>query len=420
MERKYQYYKYQLQKCQEVFDTVAMMTALLIIIFITFIGVGLPDSVLGTAWPAIYREFDLPVSLAGYISATVSACTIISSLISSKVINKFGTGVVSAVSTLMTAAALLGYAFSNNAVFFFLLAIPLGLGAGSIDTALNNFVALHYSASKMNFLHCFYGIGVAASPYLMSLALGADNNWRKGYIILGLIQLGIALIAVLSLPLWKKSGQKNETNMEAAPKTLTLPQLLKMPAVRMSCFAFFGYCALELCAGSWSSTYFVNIRELSAEKAAQIAMLFYIGLASGRFLSGIVACRIGRWIIIFISTLILLIAIILFILPLPLGVAAAALFFIGFGCGPVFPNLTHLTPQNFGEDISQSVIGLQQASAYTGIMLMPWLFGILAQTITTAIFPYYLLFLFAIFALTLFMLQKAVSGKKKKQSPVSN
>ena len=164
-----------------------MMTALLIIIFITFIGVGLTDSVLGTAWPAIYREFNLPVSLAGNISATVSACTIISSLIGSRVINKFGTGVVSAVSTLMIAAALLGYAFSNNAVFFFLLAIPLGLGAGSIDTALNNFVALHYSASKMNFLHCFYGIGVAASPYVMSLALGADDNWRKGYVIIGVI-----------------------------------------------------------------------------------------------------------------------------------------------------------------------------------------------------------------------------------------
>ena len=388
------------------------MTALLIIIFITFIGVGLPDSVLGTAWPSIYREFNLPVSLAGYISATVSACTIISSLISSKVINKFGTGVVSAVSTLMTAAALLGYAFSNNAVFFFLLAIPLGLGAGSIDTALNNFVALHYSASKMNFLHCFYGIGVAASPYVMSLALGADDNWRKGYVIIGLIQFGIALIAVLSLPLWKKAKKKDGSDNLTPPKTLTLSQLFKMPAVRMSCFAFFSYCALELCAGSWSSTYFVDIKGLTSDKAAQIAMLFYVGLASGRFLSGIVARKVGRWKIIGISTLILFVALILFVLPLPVFVAAVALFFIGLGCGPVFPNLTHLTPQNFGEDISQSVIGVQQASSYAGIMLMPWLFGILAQTVSTVVFPYYLLFLFVLFALTLFMLQKAVIKKE--------
>lgn len=388
-----------------------MMTTLLIIIFITFIGVGLPDSVLGTAWPAIYREFNLPVSLAGYISATVSACTIISSLISSKVINKFGTGVVSAVSTLMTAAALLGFAFTDNAVFFFLLAIPLGLGAGSIDTALNNFVALHYSASKMNFLHCFYGIGVAASPYVMSLALGADDNWRKGYIIIGFIQFVIALIAVLSLPLWKKAKKKDESDNPTPPKTLTLSQLFKMPAVRMSCFAFFSYCAMELCAGSWSSTYFVNIKGLSSDKAAQIAMLFYIGLASGRFLSGIVAQKIGRWRIIRIATLILFGAIIMFILPLPVPVAAFALFFIGLGCGPVFPNLTHLTPENFGADISQSVIGVQQASSYTGIMLMPWLFGILAQTISSALFPLYLLFLFAIFASTLLLLQKAVTKK---------
>lgn len=395
-----------------------MMTTLLIIIFITFIGVGLPDSVLGTAWPAIYREFNLPVSLAGYISATVSACTIISSLISSKVINRFGTGVVSAVSTLMTAAALLGFAFANNAVPFFLLAIPLGLGAGSIDTALNNFVALHYSASKMNFLHCFYGLGVAASPYVMSLALGAEGNWRKGYIIIGLIQFCIALIAALSLPLWKRAEKKDRDENTSLPKTLTLSQLFKMPAVRLSCLAFFGSCALEICAGSWSSTYFVNIKGLPSDKAAQIAMLFYVGLASGRFLSGVVAHKTGRWRIIRIAVLILFGAIILFILPLPLSASAAALFFIGLGCGPVFPNLTHLTPQNFGADISQSVIGVQQASSYAGIMLMPWLFGILAQAISTAIFPYYLLLLFVIFALTLFMLKKAVSGKNKALSPI--
>ena len=387
------------------------MTTLLIIIFITFIGVGLPDSVLGTAWPAIYREFDLPVSLAGYISASVSACTIISSLISSKVINKFGTGVVSAVSTLMTAAALLGFAFMKNVVFFFLLAVPLGLGAGSIDTALNNFVALHYSASKMNFLHCFYGLGVAASPYVMSLALGADDNWRRGYIIIGFIQFCIALIAVLSLPLWKKAENKDKDENPTPPKTLTLSQLFKMPAVRLSCLAFFGSCALELCAGSWSSTYFVNIKGLSSDKAAQITMLFYVGLASGRFLSGMAAQKIGRWRIIRIAALVLFSAIILFILPLPLPAAAAALFLIGLGIGPVFPNLTHLTPQNFGADISQSVIGVQQASSYTGIMLMPWLFGILAQAISPALFPYYLLVLFILFDITLRMLRKAVISK---------
>ena len=271
--------------------------------------------------------------------------------------------------------------------------------------------ALHYSASKMNFLHCFYGLGVAASPYVMSLALGADDNWRRGYIIIGFIQFCIALIAVLSLPLWKKAENKDKDENPTPPKTLTLSQLFKMPAVRLSCLAFFGSCALELCAGSWSSTYFVNIKGLSSDKAAQITMLFYVGLASGRFLSGMAAQKIGRWRIIRIAALVLFSAIILFILPLPLPAAAAALFLIGLGIGPVFPNLTHLTPQNFGADISQSVIGVQQASSYTGIMLMPWLFGILAQAISPALFPYYLLVLFILFDITLRMLRKAVISK---------
>jgi len=214
-----------------------MMTILLIIIFISFIGVGLPDSILGTAWPSIYREFDLPVSLAGYITATVSACTIISSLLSSKVISRFGTGMVTAVSTILTVVALFGFAFTGNAIFFFVMAIPLGLGAGSIDTALNNFVALHYSATKMNFLHCFYGLGIAASPYIMSYALGNDNNWRKGYLLVAVIQSVIALIAIFSLPLWKKVDRQ-EKKADDVVKVLKLSELIKMPAVRLSCYAF--------------------------------------------------------------------------------------------------------------------------------------------------------------------------------------
>ena len=389
-----------------------MMTTLLIIIFISFIGVGLPDSIFGTAWPVIYQDFNLPVSLAGYISSTISVCTIVSSLISSKVINKFGTGVVSAFSTLLTATALLGFAFTNHVIFFFLLAIPLGLGAGSIDTALNNFVALHYSASKMNFLHCFYGLGVAASPYVMSLALNSNSNWRKGYLIVASIQFIIALIAILSLPLWKKIENIDKEKNITSPKTLTLKQLLKMPSVRMSCFAFFTSCALELCAGSWSSTFFVDSKAIPPDKAAQITMLFYIGLACGRLLSGIVAQKLGRWKIISISTLVLFVSIIIFILPLSTIIAAICLFFIGLSIGPTFPNLTHLTPQNFGDTISQSVMGIQQAFAYAGIMLIPWLFGVLAQLFSPKIFPYYLLCLLIPFSFTLFKLKQHVSKNR--------
>lgn len=384
-----------------------MMTILLIIIFISFIGVGLPDSILGTAWPSIYREFDLPVSLAGYITATVSACTIISSLLSSKVISRFGTGMVTAVSTILTVVALFGFAFTGNAIFFFVMAIPLGLGAGSIDTALNNFVALHYSATKMNFLHCFYGLGIAASPYIMSYALGNDNNWRKGYLLVAVIQSVIALIAIFSLPLWKKV-ERQEKKADDVVKVLKLSELIKMPAVRLSCYAFFSSCALELTAGSWSSTYFVNTKDVIPEKAAQITMLFYVGLALGRFLSGVLAKKLSRWQIIGISTGVLLSAIIMFILPVSTMATSIALFFIGLGIGPIFPNLTHLTPENFGRDISQSVMGVQQASAYIGIMIMPWLFGTLAHVCSTKIFPCYLFIMFMGYMTTLVMLNRKV------------
>lgn len=392
-----------------------MMTALLAVIFFSFIGVGLPDSVLGTAWPAMYREFDLPISLAGYITATISACTIISSLISTRAIRRFGTGMVTAVSTVMTALALLGFAASGHAVFFFLMAVPLGLGAGTIDTALNNFVALHYTASQMNFLHCFYGIGVSASPYIMSLALGADDNWRKGYLIVALLQCAIALVSILALPLWKKAERRDQEENGEEPPLLSLRELIKMPAVRLTALVYFACCALELCAGSWSSSYFVNTRGLHADRAAATAMMFYLGLACARFLSGLLAGKLGRRRLIALAVLVQLAGLVLFALPLPLPLTAFALFLIGFGVGPIFPNLTHLTPEHFGKSLSQSVIGVQQAGSYVGIMIMPWLFGLLAQVFSTALLPWYLLALFVLFAVALAALQKAVVRMKAEK-----
>lgn len=383
-----------------------MMTALLIVIFLTFIGVGLPDSVLGAAWPVMHIDLGLPISLAGYITSTVSACTIVSSLMSAKLINRFGTGLVSAVSTGMTALALLGYAVNQYAVFLFLLAVPLGLGAGSIDTALNNFVATHYSAARMNFLHCFYGLGVAISPYIMSLALGDSGNWRKGYLIVAEIQLVLTVIAFLSLPLWNRVRQKDLEEQEEETCTLSVLELLKHPAARASCLAFFASCALELCAGSWASSYFVNARKLSADAAARSAMLFYVGLTLGRFFSGILAPRLGRRKLLRICLLILFGAILLFMLPLHATLSAGALLLIGLGIGPVFPNLTHLTPDLFGRKISQSVMGAQQAASYAGIMIMPWLFGVLAQQFSTALLPAYLLGMLVLYAATQMLLFK--------------
>lgn len=387
------------------------MISLLIVIFICFIGVGLPDSVLGSAWPVIYKELNLPISLAGYISATVSACTIVSSLISAKVIKRFGAGGVTAISTVMTAVALFGFAVTKNPVCFFVMAIPLGLGAGSIDTALNNFVALHYSASKMNFLHCFYGLGIAVSPYLMSAALSVDNNWRKGYVLVAIIQSVISVVAIIALPLWKKAEKKDAENNSSESKILSLSQMFRMPMALMSSCAFFASCALELTAGAWSSSFFVNTKGVSADRAAQITMLFYVGLASGRFISGILTKKLSRWKIVYTSSLVMLFSIVLLMLPLHVTVSSIALFFIGMGIGPIFPNLTHLTPKIFGRDISGSIMGLQQTASYLGIMLMPWTFGLIAENLSTALFPFYLFVLYTIFIFVLLFL-----GKKAKRT----
>lgn len=366
-----------------------MMTALLVVIYISFISLGIPDSMLGVAWPAIYVEFDLPLGLAGYISMTVAGCTVISSLLSTRLNNRFGTGTVTAVSIILTVIALLGFSVSNHVAWFFLLAIPLGFGAGAIDSGLNSFVALHYSAAQINFLQCFYGIGVALSPYLMSLALGQNNDWRQGYRIVGCIQIVIAVMALLSLPLWKKVESNLKAEEETETKVLSLGQMVKMPEVRYTCLIFLTCCAVELTFGGWSSTFFVNAKGLAADQAAKITMLFYVGMAASRFLSGMLSEKLTCWQMVWFSTGVLLVALILLMLPLGIPFAAVALFFAGCGVGPLFGCLTHLTPENVGRENAQSVIGLQLATSYIGIMLMPYLFGQLAQRFTAALFPYF-------------------------------
>ncbi len=388
-----------------------MLTLLLIIIFISFIGVGLPDSVLGSAWPVIYREMNLPISLAGYISMTCSIGTTLSSLFSAKLINKFGTGLITALSTLLTALALLGFSQTRNPAFFFLMAIPLGLGAGAVDTGLNAFVALHYSASQMSYLHCFYGIGVAASPFIMSFALGDSGNWRKGYFAVALIQLALAAICFGSLPVWNRIQHKDKE--ETAPaRTLTLSETVRTKGVLLSCFAFFAACALEITVGQWSASFFVNTKGLDADRAALVAMLFYVGLASGRFFSGILMSKFGRRGLLRISLVVLPIAVLVYMLPVHPIIAAIALLFIGLGVGPIYPNLMHLTPDFFGEDVAQSIMGLQYAITSVGIMLMPWLFGVLANAFSTALLPIYLMVLCIAYGVILMILLKTVGGKQ--------
>lgn len=373
-----------------------MATALLIIIYIAFIGLGIPDSLFGTAWPAIYSEFELPISFGSFVTIIISCGTVLSSVISSKIISRLGTNKVSAYSTLLTALALLGFSFAPNLWVMCFWAIILGVGAGAIDVALNNYVAIHYSATHMSFLHCFYGVGVSVSPYILSLVIAGNFGWRGGYRIAFAIQLIITLLLFLALPLWRKAhGGENESE-ENTHKDLSFGSVLKIPGVKMMCSLFIASCAIECTCGGWGSTFLVEYKHLPAEKAAQIIMIYYIGMTLGRFLSGVLAAKLHSWKIIKLGQIVLGLALLLLILPGGVYLCALGMFLIGLGNGPLFPNFNYLTPENFGSDVSQSVIGIQMASAYIGIMLAPTLCGLLGQVFGMVIFPYYLILFYAI------------------------
>ena len=385
-----------------------MATLLLVVIYAAFIGLGIPDSLFGAAWPAISNEFSAPVSWANFVTLIISAGTVVSSLLSAKIISRFGTAAVTAGSTLMTAAALFGFSLSTNMLWLCLFSVPLGFGAGCIDTALNNYVALHYKASHMNFLHCFYGIGVSLSPFFMSMAL-SKSSWHEGYGFVSAIQLGIAVITVVTLPVWKKAHPDAKHGDGGSRVTLGFLSLLRDRKVRMACCVFLGSCGLEYTCGVWGSTYLVRSRGESADAAALLIMFYYMGIAFSRFLSGLLSGRVsGLWII-KAGYVTVLAAVVLLMLPLPPQAAAFSLFLIGLGNGPVFPNMLHLTPKNFGEEASQAVIGVQMASAYVGIMAAPAVFGLIAQNADVSLFPYFTAVFYAIMVLSFIGMSKAES-----------
>lgn len=366
-----------------------MATVLLIVIYICYIGLGIPDSLIGVAWPAIYQEFGIPVSAVSVITLLISGGTIVSSFFSSRIINHFGTGKVTAISTAMTAIALLGFSLSHHLIWLCLCAIPLGLGAGAIDTALNNYAALHYKATHMSFLHCFYGIGVSLSPYIMSLALSDDLNWRRGYQAAFYIQLFIALVTILSLPVWNRI--QRTALYEEKPRNISFRELLKIPGIKAQYGVFLSSCAMESVCLVWGSTFLVNARGLSAASAAGLITFYYVGMAVGRFLSGILAEKLSSWTIIRIGQAFALAAIILLLIPNSGILATVGFTGLGLGNSVVFPNMTHLTPRNFGTDISQSVIGTQMAFSYTGILLSPPFFGFLEEQFGIGFFAPFLL-----------------------------
>ena len=379
-----------------------MATLLLIVIFIDFIGLGIPDSLFGAAWPAINSDFGLPISAANAVTVTMTVCSIISSLMSAKLTEKFSTSKIAAVSTALTAVGLFGFSISKNIYMMFFFTLFLGFGAGAIDAVLNNYVAVHYRASHMNFLHCFYGIGVTLSPYLMSLAL-KNRSWQSGYHLAFIIQLVISIIAFASLPLWQKNGRLSESSDEKSEKSKksSFAELIKLPGIKSTWLVFFGSCALEYVSGTWSSSFLVNSRGITVDRAALFVTVYYGGIAFGRFLSGIFSSKLKPQQIILIGTILIIPAIFLVSQPFIPNLIAVGMFLIGLGNGPLYPNMVHLTPIRFGAQRSQAVMGSQMAAAYIGILSMPTLTGFLAQKFSTDIFPYCLAVLYGIMLISL-------------------
>ena len=375
-----------------------MLQLLLPIIYLSFISLGLPDSVLGAAWPSMYEGFAVPVSYAGIIAMIISAGTIFSSLQSDRVTRRFGTGAVTAVSVLLTAVSLFGFSLSRSFWLLCVLAVPYGLGAGSVDASLNNYVALHYESRHMSWLHCMWGVGAAAGPYIMGFVLTGGHGWNSGYRYIALLQFVLTAALFISLPLWKKSAAQGGVGGKEGGAPLTLRQIFGLTGAKEAMITFFCYCAIEQTAGLWASSYFALHGGFSAETAARFASLFYIGITIGRAFSGFLTMRFDDAQMIRLGEVVILLGGALMLLPLGGAVSFLGLILIGLGCAPVYPCMIHSTPRNFGAENSQAVIGVQMAFAYIGILLMPPLFGLIADFVDVALLPAYLLALTALMA----------------------
>ena len=379
-----------------------MIQLLLAVIYLAFISLGLPDSLLGAAWPAMYTEFHVPVSYAGILSMTISLGTIVSSLQSDRLTKRLGAGKVTAISVAMTALALLGFSVSRSFWPLILWAIPYGLGAGSVDAALNNYVALHFESKHMSWLHCMWGVGAATGPYIMGYALNGGQGWNAGYRYIGLMQIALTLILFLSLPLWKRETS-GEGESASTAKALSLKEVLSISGAKEIMLMFFCYCAIEQTSGLWASSYLVLYKGIPAELAASFASMFYIGITVGRAISGFITMKLNDTQMIRLGQGNILAGLLVMLLPLNGYVTLAGLIIIGLGCAPIYPCVIHSTPVHFGADKSQAIIGVQMAFAYVGTCLMPPIFGLIANHITVALLPVYL---FVLVALMFFMHEK--------------
>ena len=374
-----------------------MYALLLIVIYVTFISLGLGDSLLGSAWPVMHESLGVPIAYAGFVSVTISAGTICSSLLSNRLTHLFGAKSVVLMGVLVTIAALFGFSVSDSFVFIWLLAFPYGLGSGAVDATINNYVAVNYKAMHMNLLHCFWGVGAMIGPYVMGLLLVGGFDWTDGYRAIVFFQLIVVAMLLLSFPLWKKPVVE-----EGVPKRIKpLSEIIRIKGVKLVLPALFAYCAIEATTILWASTFLVNVRGIAPETAAGFASLFFIGITVGRFLSAFIANSLSSKSMIRAGIFLIVSGIGFVLVPADIDLLSLiGLVIIGLGCAPIFPSILHSTPSNFGEENSSALVGVQMASAYTGSALMPPLFGLLAGFFGLGVFPIYL----AMFAVLLFVL----------------
>lgn len=371
-----------------------MTTLLLIIIYFAFISLGLPDSLLGSIWPIAHRELGVPLAWSGPIFMIISLGTVVSSLLSDRLTRRLGAGLVTVLSVALTALALFGFGISTSYWMLCLWAVPYGLGAGSIDAALNNYVALHFKSRHMSWLHCMWGIGASTGPYIMNMILTQGGTWHQGYQTISLIQLILTAVVMLSLPLWKKQRLVSDANTTNSPShALSLREIFALRGAKEVMITFFAYCALEQTAGLWASSYLSNFRGIDPVTAAGYASLFYLGITGGRAISGFITFLLNDSQMIRLGQGIAALGLLLLLFAPIDALSLAGLVIIGLGCAPIYPSIIHSTPAHFGTDKSQAVIGVQMASAYLGNVFMPPLFGLIARYTSIALYPVYLILL---------------------------
>lgn len=369
-----------------------MATLLLIVIYFAFISLGLPDALLGSGWPVIQPYFGVPYSYAGFVTILISSGTILSSIFSSSVIRRFGTGLVTAVSVALTAAALFGFALAPSFAWFFLAAIPLGFGAGAVDAGLNAFVAEHYASRHMSWLHCFWGIGALSGPLVLSACINQGMGWKFSYLTIGTIQVILVGLLFLSLPLWAKVKHLSDSKRNAEqPVSHTLFSCLKIRGVLFALLIFFSYCGIEASMGLWGSSYLFKVKDQNPAAAAAWVSIFYGCITAGRFLTGFLTYKMSNKNLIRSGCLIIVFGVFLILLPFPLFITLAGFLLVGLGCAPIFPCMIHETPFHFGRANSQAILGFQMASAYIGATFLPPAFGFIAASASMSLLPFFLL-----------------------------